>query len=339
MLAFITGIVLVMGFQDDPVTDFTKEYTNLVNSFISADNYTFQIETKDDRGGFGRRRRGGEETTAREPEPVKTIGVFKKGQPLFLKRDKVEAFSFGEDVVYRSGEEEWKIFDLQSMFGGMRRRPSGDEQPKEKRPALNEEEMLKRFDKDKDGKLSEAEKAEAEVTLKKEKAEAEGEERGRRDGERRGGERGQRGGDRASGVRTSSGVRTAMGLSRTTAPHETLQNLVGKVKEIVREENEGKLIFKGVLTKEGVEALSSPSSFNRMRRGREGGESEFEQSGSVLIIATKEGVIEKIEIKSKTKGSFMDRDFEMSKASNIVVSKCGVSEIKVPTEVMEKMEL
>ena len=103
----------------------------------------------------------------------------------------------------------------------------------------SEEELIKKYDKDGDGKLNEEEREAARKAMEEDRA---------RQG---GGERPQR------STRGFSSMRAMFSLGRLTLPHMTMEKLKGTVADIQRTEEEGKVVYTVALTKDGAESLSS----------------------------------------------------------------------------------
>jgi len=230
-------------------------------------------------------------------------------------------------MVYREAEGEWTFYDpeeLMNSFRNRRDRGEGREEgrgegrgePRGGRPS--EQDMIERFDTDGDGVLSDEERAAARETLDKERAEA---------GE---GERAQRDRSRSR----FGGMRTLMTLSRVSLPHETVKKLVGQVTEITKTTAEEKVVLKGKLTAEGAKALGSRTSPFGRRGGRGGEEPAFDYSGEVELVVTAEGAIETIVITTTMSGEMMDRTYESSQKTTIVVGDLGTVEMEIPEEAM-----
>ena len=81
------------------------------------------------------------------------------------------------------------------------------------------------------------------------------------------------------------------------------------------------------------------SRFGRMRGRPGGGGPTFERSGTIRVVATAEGKMEKIEITIKTSGSFGERDFSTTSKSIIELSDLGKIKVEVPEEAMAEFVL
>jgi hypothetical protein len=302
MLTLFTGLILALAGQEAQV-DPTQEFTNLCKAMAECESYKFQIVTKQEGGMMRMGGRGG------APEPTTVSGQFKKGQPYHIKSSDTEAYRLLDQIVFRGAEGKWQRFDREAMMAG-RRGQRGD-----------------RAQRGEGGDRGERGQR------------GEGADRGERGQRGEGGDRGERGqrGDRAGG--DFSSMRTVFTMSRVTLPHEIIKQFEGKVKDIQCEKKDGKVIYKGVLTKEGAEALGGGARFGRMRgQGGEGGQS-FKNSGTIELIASEKGVIEKIAVDTKMSGSFGDRSFERSQKISVAVSDLGKVKFEVPEEVMSEFVL
>ena len=272
MLSMMMGIVLFAAVpQDEPAqVDYTQEFNDLCKSLVSAQSYAFEMVTKSEGGGFGRRRPGGEEAR----EPTKISGKFQKGQPFHVKSGTVEAYRLEEDTVYRQGEEGWQFFDPEAMRSAFRRGGERSGEREAPRPQ-SEEEILKNYDKDGDGKLNEEEQAEADKAREEERPR-------RTEGDRRGG---------------FSGMREIFMLTRLDSPHSTIEKILDKVTDLKREAGEEKNVYSGTLTKEGAQALMG----GMMRFGRRGGDEgpSFDYAGSIRLTTDASGKLQQIEYTTK----------------------------------------
>jgi hypothetical protein len=126
-------------------------------------------------------------------------------------------------------------------------------------------------------------------------------------------------------------------VGRFALPHQTLEKVCDKVKDIQCVEEEGKSVFTCALTKEGAEALVGWSRFGRRRRSSGGEGPTFEYSGILILTATVDGVIEKIDITATTSGSFLeDNDFEITQKTSIELKELGKIAVEVPEDVKAK---
>jgi hypothetical protein len=302
MLTLFTGLVLALVAQDDAAKDPAKDFKALCQQLMKAESYSFQVVQKDEGGMSGMRMgRGGREgAQGGTTEPTKVAGKYQKGKPFHIKSGKLEAYRLEDATVYKEGEGKWQLYDRQAMMRGFQRR-GGQGGERAERGGRGE-----------------------------------GGERGERGG--RGGEEGERG--ERGGADQFANMRAVMSLGRVTLPHETIKKVFEKVKDIKCEEKDKKVVFNCTLTKEGADALSTSSRFGRMRGGRGGeGGPTFENSGTIQLIATAEGKIEKIEINTQMKGSFRDQDFERKSAITIVLSELGKIKLEVPEEALSKFVL
>lgn len=318
MFTFLAGLILVVAAQDE---DLTQDYAKLYQELIDAESYSFEVVVENKGGGFGGARRGGRGGTQ---EPTKTVGKFQKEKPYLVKSGETEAYRLDDMMVYREAEGEWKFYDPEEMMNSFRNRGDrgegrGEGRGESRRSRPSEQDMIERFDTDGDGVLSDEERATARETLEKERAEAGEGDRAQRD----------------QGRNRFGGMRALMTLNRSTLPHETVKKLIGQVTDITKSEAEEKVLFKGTLTKEGAKALASQGSTFGRRGGFGGGEEPaFDYSGNVELIIAAEGAIEKIVITTKTSGEFMDRTFESTRTTTIMVSDLGKVEMEVPEEAM-----
>ena len=194
MLTLMTGLMFIFfqeEIQEDPAR---KHFSELCQKIAQAENYGFKVTVLQEGGGFGGRgRRGGG-----EPAPTVYTGTFQKGKPFHVKVGEVEAFRLDESIVYKEAEGEWQAYDPEAMRGrggfgerGERGRGEGDrggegrgegDRGGDRPQPPSEEEMIKRFDKDGDGELNDAEMEEARKVMQEERARRDGERTQRRPG-------------------------------------------------------------------------------------------------------------------------------------------------------------
>lgn len=299
MFTLVAGLVLVLATEGDPA----KELSDLSQGLVKTESYAFQIVIKDEGSGMGRfpgGERGG------TPEPQKAAGKFQKGKPYYLKTDALEAFRMENEkdpsrsqTVYREPEKEWQLFDSQS-FGG-------------------------RFVRSGEG--GRGERAEGREGVEEGRGR---EERGQgRRGEREGSE-----GERRAGP--SGSMRALFTLGRMSLPHEIMKKVDGKVKDIQRKEEGGKITYTGTLTEEGAEAVSGGARFGRTRGESREGAPALKRSGTILVVASTGGSVEKIEITTQTSGSFGGQEFKRIQTTSMNLSDFGKVEIEIPKEAMAK---
>lgn len=112
MLGWIVATALLGGGEGEAV----EELKQLCKQFQKVENYTFSTQTESSGGGFGQ---GGGEPQA----PI--VGEYIQDQPIHLSQGELEAFMDDGQIVYKSEEDGWTTFDMESMRGvgrGGRRR-------------------------------------------------------------------------------------------------------------------------------------------------------------------------------------------------------------------------
>lgn len=125
MLAF--GLVA----QGDPV----QEMHDLVARAQKAQSYTFEVQTAEEGGGFGRR--GGSQGPA-----APLAGRYQKGKPVWLQSGDSLGFRAGEHLVYQDADGTWKALDPRAVGRGRggfgdegRPAPGAEGQPSPDAPA------------------------------------------------------------------------------------------------------------------------------------------------------------------------------------------------------------
>ncbi|MEW6741911.1 MAG: hypothetical protein AB1486_04045 [Planctomycetota bacterium] len=275
------------------------QLTKLCKDFTQVESYTFQVVTKTEGSGF----MGGGGRGGRGGGDASPQPVQVDGQ-----------FKKGEPVHLKSGDvEAYRVGDAT-----VNRNAEGKWQ------LFDREAMRGAFGQRGQGRGEPG-------------AEPRGQGRGDQGGGQQGGGEGagQAGAGRAPGGMAP--MRTLMTMSRVALPHDALQKIEGKLTDVKEERQEGKVIYSANLTSEGAQALAAFSGFGRMRGGDQA--PNFEYSGSIRVVATAEGVIEKIEITTKTKGSMGERDFERTQLTTFTLDKIGKTEYQVPEEAKAAFEV
>ena len=123
MLELIAGCLFVLVPDGDAKTEVTAK----IDVLVKAESYSFKTLSENEggfggRGGFGRGGRGArgadEGAAVREaPTPKPVMGVFQKDQPVHLKQDTAELWRVDEDLVYKTADGSWKLYDREAMRG------------------------------------------------------------------------------------------------------------------------------------------------------------------------------------------------------------------------------
>lgn len=263
----------------------------------STESYTFKVTTKSEGGTGGF-------TPPDADEPVN--GEFQKSHPIHLKRGTTEIYREKDQSVFKTAEGEWKTLE-RGMMGGpgggrAGRRPDGDGGAGGAGGGGNEG------------------------------GGGGGKEGGDEGG---GGAGGNRGGDRGGRGRGPNPQMSAFMLNGTQIPHQILGDIRKKVEDVTTETKDGKTIFSAKLTKEGALALSGSS--GSFRGGRDGGGTPPEASGTLRVTTDASGAIEKIEIDSKTKFTFGEREVERTRHSTMDLSNIDKTKVDVPKDVESKI--
>ncbi|HEX9793308.1 MAG TPA: hypothetical protein VGC54_04930 [Planctomycetota bacterium] len=230
-----------------------------------------------------------------EATPRTVTGKFLKGQPLLLEQGTIVAYRQGENLVYRNGEAgDWQRYE--GRGGRMARgAPGGEGRGGEGRGGAG------------------------------------------RGGEGGGAGRGGEGADQARPERTpnpeADSRRQLAAFLGATQPHELLANFGSKVTDVVKSEENGRVIYTGNLTSETAQGLGGMSMRIRGGRGGQGGTGpEIENSGTFRIEVAKEGGIDKIKFATKMTGSFGERTFERTRNAVISVSAVNKTVVAAPVE-------
>ena len=128
-------------------------------------------------------------------------------------------------------------------------------------------------------------------------------------------------------------IMTVMGI---VLPHEVLATLDTAVTEVKREEKDGKVVFSGPLSADLANKLSGVTRMKEMMArgggaGAAGG--EITASGTLTIVATKEGAVESMHIETKTTGGPAG---ESMRKVDVKLSGVGSTTVDVPKEALSK---
>jgi len=141
------------------------------------------------------------------------------------------------------------------------------------------------------------------------------------------------GGPGGGDFRRMGSIMTVMGI---TLPHEVLASLDTAVTELKREEKDGKVVFSGPLSAALANKLSGVTRMKEMmaaRGGGAGGGGELTASGTLTIVATKEGALESMHIETKTTGG---PGGESTRKVDVKLSGVGATTVDVPKEALAK---
>jgi len=136
--------------------------------------------------------------------------------------------------------------------------------------------------------------------------------------------------------RRMGSIMTVMGIM---LPHEVLATLDTAVTELKREEKDGKVVFSGPLSADLANKLSGVTRMKEMmaRGGGAGagggGGGEITASGTLTIVATKEGALESMRIETKTTGG---PGGESTRKVDVKLSGVGATTVDVPKEALAK---
>jgi len=125
------------------------------------------------------------------------------------------------------------------------------------------------------------------------------------------------------------GRRGGRGLSGLTAPHETFKEIEKHFKKVEKTADGDAAVYSGELTADGIAKLGGG-----MGRMREGGES----SGTAKVYVDASGEITKLEVNTKIKAKFQEREVEITTARTIEVSNLGKADFEIPEEVKKLLE-
>jgi hypothetical protein len=131
--------------------------------------------------------------------------------------------------------------------------------------------------------------------------------------------------------RRMGSIMTVMGIM---LPHEVLATLDTAVTDVKREEKDGKVVFSGPLSADLANKLSGLARMKEMMAGRGGGGGgEMTASGTLTIVATKEGALESMHIETKTTGGPAG---ESTRKVDVKLSGVGSTTVDVPKEALSK---
>jgi hypothetical protein len=132
--------------------------------------------------------------------------------------------------------------------------------------------------------------------------------------------------------RRMGSIMTVMGIM---LPHEVLATLDTAVTELKREEKDGKVVFSGPLSADLANKLSGVTRMKEMmaRGGGAGGGGEITASGTLTIVATKEGAVESMHIETKITGGPAG---ESTRKVDVKLSGVGSTTVDVPKEALSK---
>ncbi len=137
--------------------------------------------------------------------------------------------------------------------------------------------------------------------------------------------------------RRMGSIMTVMGIM---LPHEVLATLDTAVTELKREEKDGKVVFSGPLSADLANKLSGVARMKEMMAGRPGGAGgaaggggELTASGTLRIVATKEGALESMHIETKVTGGPAG---ESTRKVDVKLSGVGATTVDVPKEALAK---
>jgi hypothetical protein len=131
-------------------------------------------------------------------------------------------------------------------------------------------------------------------------------------------------------------IMTVMGIM---LPHEVLATLDTAVTELKREEKDGKVVFSGPLSADLANKLSGVARMKEMMArgggagGAAGGGGEITASGTLVIVATKEGALESMHIETKVTGGPAG---ESTRKVDVKLSGVGSTTVDVPKEALSK---
>jgi hypothetical protein len=129
-------------------------------------------------------------------------------------------------------------------------------------------------------------------------------------------------------------IMTVMGIM---LPHEVLATLDTAVTDVKREEKDGKVVFSGPLSADLANKLSGVARMKEMMAARGGGAGggggELTASGTLTIVATKEGAVESMHIETKTTGGPAG---ESTRKVDVKLSGVGSTTVDVPKEALSK---
>jgi hypothetical protein len=142
------------------------------------------------------------------------------------------------------------------------------------------------------------------------------------------------GGPGGGDFRRMGAIMTVMGIMM---PHEVLATLDTAVTELKREEKDGKVVYSGPLSADLANKLSGLTRMREMMGGRGGapggGGGDVTASGTLTIVATKEGALESMHIETKISGG---PGGESTRKVDVKLSGVGATTVDVPKEALAK---
>jgi hypothetical protein len=338
MLQVIVASILASAVVD---ADAVQKLAAAAEKLVAAESYKFEVTTKSEGGGFP----GGGGPPSGSEDPVK--GTFQKTQPVYLTRGSTEVFRSDSTSLFKGSDGKWQKIDPQSAFGGRRggNRPpggddggggeSGDGGGGRRRNRGGADGGAGGGDAGGGGESGGGGEAGGGGRRRNRDGAGGGDGDDATPGNAGGGEgrRGGRGG-------TPNPAMAAISVNSTPIPHTILLDIAKKVESVMAEKSGTKTLYVGKLTTAAA-LEASGSGMGGPGSGRGGNNNTPpEASGTVRVLADANGVIEKIEIDSKTKFSFGEgREFERVRKTTIAVSDIGKTKVTVPKEVTEQLKM
>lgn len=276
-------------------------------ALAEAKSYAFHLKTESTGGGFGGGRGGradGGGGGGGPRPPVEMDGRYQEGQPMQLQQGELTAFLNGDILVFKNPEGVFEKFDRDAMRGrggrggGPLVEPEG--KPAEGTPPAGQA-----------GGTPPA----APPAAGSGEPSAEG-------------GRPPRGGP-------GGGMMGLMNLTRALPPHRLVKDMDGKVKDVVKSERDGKVVYQGALTDEAARQLAGAGG----RGGRGGDGPERTSSGTFEVVVGAGGAVESILLSTKTSMDFGDRVVEQERKSTYQVSDVGKTSVEVPADAAKLFEI
>lgn len=325
MLEIIVASVLASVAVD---ADAVQKLSAAAEKLVAAESYRFEVTTKSEGGGFP----GGGGPPQGSEDPV--VGAYQKSQPVHLKRGSTEVYRADSTSLYKGADGKWQKVNPQGGFGRQR---GGNRPPGGGEGGTGDEAGGGRRRNRDGGEAGGGEGGDAGTG----EGQGGGDRRRNRDGQGGGDDAagGERGGDGRRGGRAPNPQFAAFSVNSTPVPHAILLDVAKKVESVMAEKSGTKMLYVGKLTPAAALEASGSGMSGGGRGGNAGG-TPPEATGTLRVTTDANGVIEKIEIDSRTKFDFGEgREFERVRKTTIAVSDIGKAKVDVPKEVTEQLKM